>query len=127
MALNWKNPIIFGVIIGIVLCLFLFIHDKLFRKKEEKNGFSVYLKLFIAGFCASAPLVWLFFNRDLRFSTTPGISPELSTTTSIELKGGSIEIEELKNNVVPDAKIAQLSSVEKIKSSKRCHADMPDW
>ena len=49
MAINWKNPIIFGVIVGIVLCLFLFIHDKLFCKKEDKSGFSVYLKLFMAG------------------------------------------------------------------------------
>lgn len=126
MAVNWKNPIIFGVIVGLVLCIFLFIHDKLFRKKEEKNGFSVYLKIFIAGFFASAPLVWLFFNRDLRFSTTSVASSDVSTT-QIEHKGGSIEMEELKNSVVPDAKLAHASNVEKIKGLKRCHADMPDW
>ena len=119
MAVNWKNPIIFGVIVGIVLCLFLFIHDKLFRKKEEKNGFSVYLKLFVAGFFASAPLVWLIFNRDLRFSS--------SGAPVIEQKGGSIEMDEVSNSIVPDAKLPSASVVEKVKGLKRCHADIPDW
>ena len=119
MAINWKNPIIFGVIVGIVLCLFLFIHDKLFRKKEEKNGFSVYLKLFVAGFFASAPLVWLFFNRDLRFSS--------SGAPVIEQKGGSIEMDEVSNSGAPEAKLPQASVVEKVKGLKRCHADEPDW
>jgi len=118
MAINWKNPIIFGVIVGIVLCIFLFIHDKLFRKKEEKSGFSVYLKLFVAGFFASAPLVWLFFNRDLRFSSSSHV---------IEQKGGSIEIDEVSNSVASEAKLAQKSVVEKVKGLKRCHADEPDW
>ena len=119
MAVNWKNPIIFGVIIGIVLCLFLFIHDKLFRKKEEKNGFSVYLKLFMAGFFASAPLVWLFFNRDLRFSS--------SGAPVIEHKGGSIEPDDVVYSVAPDTKTIPAAVVEKPKGLKRCHADEPDW
>ena len=119
MAVNWKNPIIFGVIVGIVLCLFLFIHDKLFRKKEEKNGFSVYLKLFVAGFFASAPLVWLFFNRELRFSSSGALV--------IEQKGGSIEMDEVSNSGAPDTKLPQASVVEKVKGLKRCHADEPDW
>jgi high-affinity K+ transport system ATPase subunit B len=119
MAINWKNPIIFGVIVGIVLCLFLFLHDKLFRKKEDKSGFSVYLKLFVAGFFASAPLVWLLFNRDLRFSS--------SAEKVIEQKGGSIEIDEVSNIVTSDTKLPHASVVEKVKGLKRCHADIPDW
>ena len=119
MAVNWKNPIIFGVIVGIILCLFLFIHDKLFCKKEEKSGFSVYLKLFFAGFFASAPLVWLLFNRDLRFSS--------SAEKVIEHKGGSIEMDEVCNIVASDAKMPPVNVVEKVKGLKRCHADEPDW
>ena len=119
MAVNWKNPIIFGVIIGIVLCFFLFLHDKLFRKKEDKSGFSVYLKLFVAGFFASAPLVWLLFNRDLRFSS--------SGASVIEHKGGSIEIDDVSNSVAQDTKLSHSSVVEKVKGLKRCHADEPDW
>ena len=119
MAINWKNPIIFGVIVGILLCLFLFIHDKLFCKKEDKSGFSVYLKLFMAGLLTSGGMAWLLFNRDLRFSS--------SASSVIEHKGGSIELDDVVNSVVPDTKPAPAAIVEKIKGLKRCHADEPDW
>jgi hypothetical protein len=119
MAINWKNPIIFGVIVGLLLCLFLFLHDKLFRKKEDKSGFSVYLKLFVAGFLSSGGMAWLFFNRDLSFSTS---SPKI-----VELKGGAIEVDDVVNNIVPDVKGAAAPVVEKVKGLKRCHADEPDW
>ena len=119
MAINWKNPIIFGVILGLVLCLFLFIHDKLFCKKEDKSGFSVYLKLFVAGFLASGSMAWLFFNRDLKFSS--------SGAKVIEHKGGSIDMDEVTSQVVPEVKTATASVVDKVKGIKRCHADEPDW
>lgn len=119
MAINWKNPIIFGVVVGLVLCLFLFLHDKLFRKKEDKNGFSVYLKLFMAGFLASGSMAWLFFNRDLKFTS--------SGTKGIEHKGGTVEIDEVSASLTSDAKIAAATVVEKVKGIKRCHADEPDW
>ena len=119
MAINWKNPIIFGVIVGLVLCLFLFIHDKLFCKKEDKSGFSVYLKLFMAGFLASGGMAWFFYNRDLRFSS--------STSAVLEHKGGSIDINEAVNNLVNDVKTVAAPIVEKVKRIKRCHADEPNW
>ena len=118
MAINWKNPIIFGVLVGLVLCIFLFLHDKLFRKKEEKSGFSVYLKLFVAGLLASGGMAWLLFNRDIRFSSSLDV---------IEHKGGSIEMDEVGNSVTQDAKLLTTSVVEKVKGLKRCHADEPDW
>lgn len=119
MAINWKNPIIFGVIVGILLCLFLFIHDKLFCKKEDKSGFSVYLKLFMAGLLASGGMAWLFYNRDLRFSS--------SGEKVIEQKGGSIEIDDITNHVAQDIKATPSAVVEKVRGLKRCHADEPDW
>ena len=119
MAINWKNPIIFGVIVGLVLCLFLFIHDKLFCKKEDKSGFSVYLKLFVAGFLASGSMAWLFFNRDLRFSSSASVMQEY--------KGGSIDSIETVNHVAPDVKVSAATVVEKVKGIKKCHADEPDW
>jgi hypothetical protein len=119
MAINWKNPIIFGVIVGILLCLFLFIHDKLFCKKEDKSGFSVYLKLFMAGLLASGGMAWLFYNRDLRFSS--------SSEKVIEHKGGSVEVDDITNHVTPDIKATPAAVVEKVKGLKRCHADEPDW
>ena len=119
MAINWKNPIIFGVIVGILLCLFLFIHDKLFCKKEDKSGFSVYLKLFMAGLLASGTMAWLFYNRDLRFSS--------SASSAIEHKGGAIEVDEVTYAASHDVKVAPVVVVEKVKGLKRCHADEPDW
>jgi hypothetical protein len=119
MAINWKNPIIFGVVVGLVLCLFLFLHDKLFRKKEDKSGFSVYLKLFMAGFLSSGGMAWLFFNRNLSFST--------SDSKVVEHKGGAIEVDDVANNVAPDVKVTHAHTVEKVKGLKRCHADEPDW
>jgi high-affinity K+ transport system ATPase subunit B len=119
MAINWKNPIIFGVVVGLVLCLFLFLHDKLFRKKEDKNGFSVYLKLFMAGFLASGSMAWLFFNRDLSFST--------SSAKVIDHKGGSVELDEVSTSITPDAKNVAATVVERVKGVKRCHADEPNW
>ena len=94
MAINWKNPIIFGVVVGLVLCLFLFLHDKLFRKKEERSGFSGYLKLFIAGFLSSGGMAWLFFNRNLSFSTSGAIEGSVTGTgtASITLSGCPIFI-----------------------------------
>ena len=121
MAINWKNPIIFGVIVGLVLCLFLFIHDKLFCKKEDKSGFSVYLKLFMAGLLASGGMAWLFYNRDLRFSSSA------SASAVIDHKGGSLDINEVANNIVPDVKTTTAPVVEKVKGLKRCHADEPNW
>jgi hypothetical protein len=119
MAINWKNPIIFGVIVGILLCFFLFLHDKLFCKKEDKSGFSVYLKLFMAGFLASGSMAWLFFNRDLQFSS--------SGSKMIEQKGGSVELDDITNTIISDKKVPVAGVVEKIKGLKRCHADEPDW
>lgn len=121
MAINWKNPIIFGVIVGIVLCLFLFIHDKLFCKKEDKSGFSVYLKLFMAGLLASGGMAWLFYNRDLRFSSSA------SESAVVDHKGGSMDMDENANNAMHNVKTVSAPVVEKVKSLKRCHADEPNW
>jgi hypothetical protein len=59
-------------------------HDKLFCKKEDKSGFSVYLILFVAGFLASRSMAWLFFNQDLKFSS--------SGTKVIEHKGVQLKL-----------------------------------
>ena len=63
-----KNPLVFGAIVGVLLCLLLFLHDKFFSKsKEDKSSLGTYFKLFFAGFIVSAPLVFLLYNRDLSF------------------------------------------------------------
>ena len=118
-----KNPIIFGVVVGVLLCLLLFIHDKVFVKKaEDKSGFGTYFKIFLAGWIATAPMVWLFFNRNLSFKVG-------------EQKGGE-KIEQVVKQIVEDNEvdISETISAEsiggkmkKMKGLKRCHADMPDW
>lgn len=72
-----KNPIVFGAIVGLVLCLLLFLNDKfLLKKDEEKSGFATYLKIFLAGFIATAPLVFIFYNQDLSFSKKCSVSTQ---------------------------------------------------
>ena len=63
-----KNPLVFGAIVGVFLCILLFLNDKFFSKsKEDKSSLGTYFKLFFAGFIVSAPLVFLLYNRDLSF------------------------------------------------------------
>ena len=64
-------------------------------------------------------MAWMFFNRDLRFSS--------SASSVIEHKGGALDVDDVANSVVPDTKSAPAAVVEKIKGLKRCHADEPDW
>ena len=115
MAVNFRNPIVFGVLLGVLLCVLLFIHDKLFKKKEEKNGFSVYFKLFLAGFIVSTPLIWLLFYK----SEQKGGSGSGGGGGG----GGEIDISDIKEG----GSAIKSSMIEKVKGLKRCHADMPDW
>jgi len=125
-----KNPIVFGVLVGIVLCLLLFAHDKFLNKKpEEKSGFATYAKIFFAGFVTTAPLVFLLYNRDLSFKLKQG--------------GGSQEIEKVVKEAIHETVLTHSSvpeelsqsSVEKVVEAikpkktklKKCHADNPDW
>ena len=63
-----KNPLVFGAIVGVFLCILLFLHDKFLAKsKEDKSSLGTYFKFFFAGFIVSAPLVFLLYNRDLSF------------------------------------------------------------
>ena len=73
----------------------------------------------MAGFFASAPLVWLLFNRDLKFSN--------SGEKVIEHKGGSVELDEVSASITSDAKNVTATVVEKVRGLKRCHADEPNW
>ena len=68
-----KNPLVFGALVGVLLCILLFLHDKFFAKsKEDKSGLGTYFKIFFAGFIVSAPLVFLLYNRDLSFKEVDG-------------------------------------------------------
>lgn len=116
-----KNPIVFGAIIGLLLCLMLFIHDKLFIKdSEKKSSLATYFKIFFAGFVVSAPMVFLLFNRNLSFKTQNTVE-----CGSSEYGG------EVSNNEISDVieKVAETVKVSKhLKSgSKKVHTDEPNW
>ena len=66
-------------------------------------------------------MAWLFYNRDLSFSSSA------SASSVVDHKGGSIDINEVANHIDPDVKTAAATVVEKVKGLKRCHADEPDW
>ena len=73
----------------------------------------------MAGLLASGGMAWLFFNRDLRFSS--------SASSVIEHKGGSLDVDDVLSSLVQDTKSAPAAIVEKVKGLKRCHADEPNW
>jgi hypothetical protein len=117
-----KNPIVFGAIIGLLLCLMLFIHDKLFIKdSEKKSSLATYFKIFFAGFVVSAPMVFLLFNRNLSFKTS---------NTSVEC-GSSEHGGEASNDEISDVieKVAETVKVSKHSKSgsKKVHTDEPNW
>jgi hypothetical protein len=87
-----KNPLVFGAIVGVLLCLLLFLHDKFFSKsKENKSSLGTYFKLFFAGFIVSAPLVFLLYNRDLSFK-------EVEAGSGRSISGGAVSDVELTSS-----------------------------
>ena len=87
-----KNPLVFGAIVGVLLCLLLFLHDKFFSKsKEDKSSLGTYFKLFFAGFIVSAPLVFLLYNRDLSFK-------EVEAGSGRSVSGGAMSDVELTSS-----------------------------
>jgi hypothetical protein len=87
-----KNPLVFGAIVGVFLCILLFLHDKfLSRSKEDKSSLGTYFKLFFAGFIVSAPLVFLLYNRDLSFK-------EVEAGSGRSVSGGAMSDVELTSS-----------------------------
>ena len=87
-----KNPLVFGAIVGVLLCLLLFLHDKFFSKsKEDKSSLGTYFKLFFAGFIVSAPLVFLLYNRDLSFK-------EVEAGSGRSVSGGALSDVEMTSS-----------------------------
>jgi len=131
-----KNPIVFGALVGLILCLLLYAHDKFLNKKtEERSGFSTYAKIFLAGFIATAPLVFLFFNRDLSFSPKKNekVTSEVTkkVTESIEeLTRSSHKASNDVSEFVEEVSAAVEASVSKpsegsVKSSKKHNHKVP--
>ena len=118
-----KNPIVFGAIVGVILCILLYLHDKLWAKPENKSGFATYFKIFLAGWVATAPLVWLFFNRNLSFTGQSGGSEQnIQKVVQKIVDEGSVDVSE---------EVVSTGSLEfkpkKVRGPKRCHTDMADW
>ena len=128
-----KNPIVFGALVGVVMCILLFLHDKFLAKKaEEKSGFGTYVKIFLAGFIATAPLVFIFYNQDLSFSKTPknvdsiveAVQEAGSTLIEHHTENSCVESVKLSDNVeeslkeVSDAVSNAENIMKKVKSKK---------
>ena len=87
-----KNPLVFGAIVGVFLCILLFLHDKFLAKsKEDKSSLGTYFKLFFAGFIVSAPLVFLLYNRDLSFK-------EVEVVSGRSVSGGAVSDVEITSS-----------------------------
>jgi len=63
-----KNPIIFGIIVGLISVILLILHDKfIIKNPEKKSSLITYIKLFFASAFPTFLLTYLFFNRNLSF------------------------------------------------------------
>lgn len=125
-----KNPIVFGCLVGLILCILLYLNDKFFHKKsdksekpESKSSFVSYLKIFAAGFISSAPLVFLLFNRNLSFKS--GNPVEKIVKDVIQDAGSSSFPDDISQSSVDKA--VEAIKAKKIKSFKKTHTDMPNW
>jgi hypothetical protein len=113
-----KNPIVFGALVGVVMCVLLFLHDKfLARKPEEKSSFGTYVKIFLAGFIATAPLVFIFYNQDLSFSKTP---KNVKTIVETVQEAGAVLTDHHTENSCVDS-VSKIA--EKIEESARESSD----
>ena len=132
-----KNPLVFGAIVGVLLCILLFLHDKFFAKsKEDKSSLGTYFKLFFAGFIVSAPLVFLLYNRDLSFkeveagsgrSVSGGAVSDVEMTSSSSSSDSVSEvIEEVAKKVGGGKSSAQRSGGGNGRRFKNCHTDEPN-
>ena len=126
-----KNPIVFGSLVGIVLCILLYLHDKFLGKKNEnKSTFGTYTKLFFGALFSTTPLVYLLYNRNLSFSSNPeNISPEISSiaktvaaSTAAIATVSSIVNDEPSNNSIEN--VVEMVQKKKI---KKTHSDAPNW
>lgn len=116
-----RNPIVFGALVGILLCILLFLNDRFFKKADEKkSGFLAYLKIFVAGFIVTTPLVFLLYNRNISFKSS-----------SSAISGGSVpvmhDVVQDGGTIVGDDVSAESFKVKKSKAFKAVHADNPDW
>ena len=132
-----KNPLVFGAIVGVLLCLLLFLHDKFFSKsKEDKSSLGTYFKLFFAGFIVSAPLVFLLYNRDLSFkeveagsgrSVSGGAVSDVEMTSSSSSSDSVSEvIEEVAKKVGGGKPSAQRSGGGNGRRFKTMNTDVPN-
>jgi hypothetical protein len=132
-----KNPLVFGAIVGVLLCILLFLHDKFFAKsKEDKSSLGTYFKLFFAGFIVSAPLVFLLYNRDLSFKEVEagsgrsvsggGLSDVELTSSSSSSDSVSEVIEEVAKKVGGGKQSAQRGSGGNGRRFKSMNTDVPN-
>jgi len=138
-----KNPLVFGALVGVLLCILLFLHDKFFAKrKEDKSSLGTYFKLFFAGFIVSAPLVFLLYNRDLSFKEVDGGGKSYSggAVSDVEMTSSSSSsdsVEEVIEEVAKKVGGGKSSSAQRGgggggsgngggRRFKNCHTDEPN-
>ncbi len=127
-----KNPLVFGAIIGVLLCILLFLHDKFLAKsKEDKSSLGTYFKLFFAGFIITAPLVFILYNHDLSFKEVESGGNSGGAVSDVETTSSSDSVSEVIEEVAK--KVGGGKSSQRFEGRtgnsrrfKNCHTDEPN-
>lgn len=115
-----KNPLIFGVLVGILSLVLLFLKEKLTVKdNDQKSSYSTYVQLFFASFIPSTALAFLLYNRNISFSKTQ--NKKITISENISQNGGDNSSQELFNDVPIER------SAKPIKRSKQIYTDIPNY
>lgn len=93
-----KNPIFFGILVGIIMIFLTFINSKI--KKNQDNGYSQYIKIFISSSLVSGGLKYLYDEKLDNFKNMiGGNNLDSNSIDSIITKDINTGI---KNNVYTD-------------------------
>lgn len=104
---HFKNPIFFGVAVGLIMLILFYLDSKISKKERSKLD---YIKLFLSTGAVSGGLQFLITNS---FTTQKGgsnISP-ITEEPKVELN---------------DENVSELIS-KQARSYKKMHTDLPSW
>ena len=111
-----KNPLIFGVLVGLLSLILLFLKEKMTVKDDKlKSSYLTYIQLFFASALPSGALAFLLYNRNVNFS-----HKQKPVLEEISIDGGSSLENELPKQPVN-------INTKSMRKSKIINTDIPNY